>query len=467
MRPSEVFIKDLLITGFANEGRSIAHVDGKVIFVKGAVPGDVVNVRVLKNKSDYIEAEVAEVVRQSADRQQPFCPHFGPCGGCQWQHMRYAAQLAYKEAAVFDTLERVGKVRIQQKLSIVGADQDRYYRNKLEFTFSHREWLPADLFQSKIAAAHPPALGYHLPGAFDRVFDVKTCYLQPHLSDRIRLAIREFTLEHGYDYFDLRKQTGLMRNVIIRMTTTGEVMVVVIFTSDEKEKISALLEYLICQFPEITSLLYVLNSKKNDSIYNLKVFKYYGNDVLRERIGELSFRISAQSFFQTNTRQAEKLYDCVKRFAALNGDEIVYDLYTGTGSIALYLADSCKKVIGIEQLDQAIIDAKINAIINDISNVSFYTSDIGKTLNNSFVNQHGQPDVVITDPPRAGMPGTVISEILKMLPPKIVYVSCNVATQARDLQLLSEKYTIERSQAFDLFPQTHHVENVVELITSA
>lgn len=236
--------------------------DGKVIFVKGAVPGDVVNVRVLKNKSDYIEAEVVEVVQQSADRQQPFCPHFGPCGGCQWQHMRYAAQLTYKEAAVFDTLERVGKVRIKQKLSIVGAEQDRYYRNKLEFTFSHREWLTREVFKTEGSEVRMAALGYHLPGAFDRVFDVKTCYLQPHLSDRIRLAIRAFTLDHGYDYFDLRKQTGLMRNVIIRMTTTGEVMVVVIFTRDDKEKISALLEYLICQYPEITSLLYMLNSKK-------------------------------------------------------------------------------------------------------------------------------------------------------------------------------------------------------------
>ncbi|MBA2407781.1 MAG: 23S rRNA (uracil(1939)-C(5))-methyltransferase RlmD [Chitinophagales bacterium] len=463
---SNKFIKDLPVTGFANEGKSIAHAEGKVVFVKGAVPGDVVNVRVLRNKRDYIEAEVMEIVQPSKDRQQPFCPHFGPCGGCQWQHMKYTAQLAYKDSAASETLERLGKLSIKQKLPIVGSDQDRYYRNKLEFTFSHKEWLTPDEFRSNTSEVRSPALGYHLPGAFDRVFDVKTCYLQPHLSDRIRLAIKIFTLDHGYDYFDLRKQTGLLRNVIIRMTTTGEVMVVVIFTHNEDKKIRALLEFLRLEFPEITSLLYVLNSKKNDSIYDLEILNYFGRNVIRERIGNLDFNISAKSFFQTNTRQAEKLYDCIKQFAALKGNEIVYDLYTGTGSIALFLADSCKKVIGIEQLEQAIVDARINASLNSISNVAFYSSDISKILNSTFVKEHGTPEVVITDPPRAGMHKDVVGELLKMEPQKIVYVSCNVATQARDLHLLSEKYSVEKTRAFDLFPQTHHVENVAELLKS-
>lgn len=459
----ERIIENLPITAYANEGKSIAHYDGKVVFVKGAVPGDVVNALVTKNKKDWMEATVREVLQPSSERQEPFCRHFGVCGGCQWQQMKYASQLKYKEQAVSDTLERIGKVSIREKLPIVGAAEDRHYRNKLEFTFSNREWLTAADFRLNQDPVHLPALGYHLPGAFDRVFDVKTCYLQPQLSNTIRLAIKDFTTQHGFEYFNLRRQTGLMRNVMIRMTTTGQVMVLVVFAERDDEKIFSLLNYLQHQFPEITSLQYVINQKKNDTIYDQEVITWSGADSIYEVIEDLQFRISAKSFFQTNTRQAEQLYRCVKEFAALTGNELVYDLYTGTGSIALYLARSCKSVIGIEQVAQAIEDAKINASINSISNVSFHTSDISKIMNQHFHAEHGVPDVVITDPPRAGMHEEVVKELLNMMPEKIVYVSCNVATQARDLQLLSEKYTVERIRPFDLFPHTHHVENVAEL----
>ncbi|MEO6169295.1 MAG: 23S rRNA (uracil(1939)-C(5))-methyltransferase RlmD [Chitinophagales bacterium] len=462
MQRKETIIEQLPVTAFANEGKTIGHSEGKVVFVKGAVPGELVKVRVTKKKKDWMEAEVLEVLEPSVDRQQPFCMHYGKCGGCQWQHMTYKAQLHYKELSVIDTLERIGKVSIHKKEPIVGGD-DRYYRNKLEFTFSNREWLMADDFYGAHGQQPQPALGFHLPGAFDRVFDVKTCFLQAELSDRIRLAVKKFTIENSYDYFHLRNQTGLLRNLVIRIAATGEVMVLVVFARAEEDKMMALMKFLQASFPEITSLQYVMNQKKNDTIYDLEVITFDGADSIYECIDDLRFRISAKSFFQTNTRQAAKLYECVKEYAALKGDELVYDLYTGTGSIALYLARSCKKVVGIEQVEQAIEDAKVNAAINQISNVSFYTSDIAKILDHSFHAENGTPQVVITDPPRAGMQEAVVKELLAMAPEKIVYVSCNVATQARDLQLFNEKYEVVRIRPFDLFPQTKHVENVAEL----
>ncbi|MBK9731458.1 MAG: 23S rRNA (uracil(1939)-C(5))-methyltransferase RlmD [Chitinophagaceae bacterium] len=460
----QTILQQLRVTAFANEGKTIGHHEGKVVFVKGAVPGEVVNVLITKNKKDWMEADVLKVLEASDDRQMSFCMHYGKCGGCQWQHMTYAAQLRYKEGAVIDTLERMGKVTINKKESIVGATIDRYYRNKLEFTFSNREWLaPEDFFGPTGKPPQQPALGFHLPGAFDRVFDVKTCYLQSDLSDRIRNTVKKFTIENGYEYFNLRHQEGLLRNLMIRITTTGEVMVVVVFARKEEEKIMALLSFLQQEFPEITSLQYVINQKKNDTIYDLKVITFAGADAIYERIDNLTFRISAKSFFQTNTRQAARLYECVKEFAGLEGNELVYDLYTGTGSIALYLARSCRKVVGIEQEAQAIEDAKVNANINSISNVTFHVADIAKILDHSFHAENGVPQVVITDPPRAGMHEAVIKELLLMAPERIVYVSCNVTTQARDLNLLNEKYSVERIRPFDLFPQTKHVENVAEL----
>jgi 23S rRNA (uracil1939-C5)-methyltransferase len=457
------FIDNVLVTGYANEGKSIAHFDGKVIFVKGAVPGDTVRLRITRNKKDWMEAEVDAVIQSSAERQLPFCQHFGYCGGCQWQHMRYEAQLRYKNEAVIDTLERLGKITIKEKLPIVGSDNDRYYRNKLEFTFSFREWIRPEIFYGGSPSTVTPALGFHIPGAFDRVFDVKTCYLAPPLNDRIRNAVKNFTNENGYEYFHLKNHTGLMRNLLIRMAITGEVMVLVAFARREEEKIAALMEFLEREFPEINSLLYVVNEKKNDTIYDLEVVTWSGNDFIVEKIGDLQFRISAKSFFQTNTRQAEKLYDCVKTFAAPAADELLYDLYTGTGSIALFLARHCRKVIGIEQVADAVNDARLNATINGIENVRFYVSEMSKILDQSFYAENGMPDTVIADPPRAGMQESVVKELLALAPKKLVYVSCNVATQARDLQMLSSKYSVERIQPFDLFPQTHHVENVAEL----
>ncbi len=462
MRKS-VLLENLVIESYANEGKCIAHYEGKVVFVKGTMPGEIVNAQVTKSKKDWIEAEAIEIVQPAAERQSPFCPHFGYCGGCQWQHIQYGAQIRYKERAVVETLERLGGIKVESILPIVGSDADREYRNKLEFTFSHREWIVEKTWTTTAAIDPGPALGYHFPKYFDRVFDVKTCFLQPALSDRIRNAIKDFTKEKGYEYFDLRKHSGLMRNVMIRMTTTGEVMVLVVFAASQPDKILPLMEFLRLQFPEITSLQYTVNQKANDTIYDLNIISYAGSDSITESLGKLKFRISAKSFFQTNTRQAEKLYRCVKDFAELTSNEMVYDLYTGTGSIALYVAGSCKKVIGIESVAQAIEDAKVNATINEINNVAFHVADMATVFNEQFYRLNGRPDVVITDPPRIGMHPDVVKELLQMAPQKIIYVSCNVATQARDLKMLSEKYIVERIRPFDLFPQTHHVENVASL----
>ncbi|MFI5134729.1 MAG: 23S rRNA (uracil(1939)-C(5))-methyltransferase RlmD [Chitinophagales bacterium] len=456
-------IENLPIESFANEGKCLARHDGKIVFVKGTLPGEIVNAKIIRGKKDWTEAEALEILSPSPDRQQPFCEHFGYCGGCQWQHMNYEAQLRYKEQSVIETLQRLGKIFPKEALPIVGCEIDRAYRNKLEFTFSHREWQMSNEWRNNPEKIKFPALGFHLPGAFDRVFDVKSCKLQPELSDRIRLAVKKFTLENGYEYFHLKKQTGLMRNLMIRICTSGDVMVLVVFTKNEKEKIATLMEFLRVEFPEITSLQYTINSKKNDTIYDLEIITHSGSDYIFENIGALKFRISAKSFFQTNTRQAEKLYQCVKEFAALKGDELIYDLYSGTGSIALFIADNCKIVIGIESVAQAIEDANVNVSLNNVSNVSFHVADAAKLLNESFYAEYGKPDVVITDPPRAGMHESVVKQLIELSPEKIIYVSCNVATQARDLQMLSSKYSVEKIRPFDLFPQTQHIENVAEL----
>jgi 23S rRNA (uracil1939-C5)-methyltransferase len=456
-------LKQLRIDSFANEGKCLARHEGKVVFVKGTLPGELVNARITRSKKDWMEAEATEIIEASPDRQQPFCEHFGYCGGCQWQHMRYDAQLRYKQWSVAETLQRLGKISPGEILPIAGCDREREYRNKLEFTFSHREWQAGEAWKNNPERVKFPALGFHLPGAFDRVFDVKSCRLQPPLSDEIRLAVKRFTSERRYEYFHLKKQTGLMRNLMIRIATSGEVMVLVVFANRDEEKIAALMEFLRDSFPEITSLLYTVNTKKNDTIYDLDIITYAGSDHLFEKIGDLKFRISPKSFFQTNTGQAEKLYHCVKDFAALGGEELVYDLYTGTGSIALFLARSCSHVAGIESVPQAIDDARINASLNGITNVSFHVADAAKLLNEDFYADYGKPDVVITDPPRAGMHENVIRQLIHLAPPRLVYVSCNVATQARDLQLLSEKYFVEKIRPFDLFPQTQHIENVALL----
>jgi 23S rRNA (uracil1939-C5)-methyltransferase len=459
-----VVLENLTIDSFANEGKCLARQEGKIVFVKGAVPGETVHARVTKSKKDWTEAEATEILQPSPERQLPFCRHFGYCGGCQWQHMKYEAQLKYKQWSATETLNRLGNIFLAKILPIVGCDADRGYRNKLEFTFSHREWQLGPDWKENTGRVNYPALGFHLPGAFDRVFDVITCHLQPPLSDRIRLAVKKFTLEAGYEYFHLRKQTGLLRNLMIRITSTGEVMVLVVFAREEEEKRVRLLKFLQTSFPEITSLQYVINGKKNDTIYDLPVHTFSGRDFILEELGALKFRISAKSFFQTNTRQAEKLYACARDFARLTGSERVYDLYTGTGSIALYLADQCLHVTGIESVAQAIEDARANAVLNGISNVSFHVADTAKLLNESFYLEQGRPDVVIVDPPRAGLHVDVVKQLLHLAPPRLVYVSCNVATQARDLQGLSEKFSVEKIQSFDLFPQTHHIENVAQLV---
>lgn len=463
MTARTLWIEALPVTAFAHEGRCIGHLEGKVVFVAGAVPGEVVRARVLRQRKDFLEAETTAVLTSSPDRVEPFCRHYGYCGGCRWQHLAYEAQLHYKQQLVLDLLRRIGKVEAAQVLPIVPADDTRGYRNKLEFTFSHREWQTPEVWQANTEKKAVPALGYHLPGAFDRVFNVYACHLQPPLSDQIRNAVRDYALANGLSFYHLRKQQGLLRNLMIRMTTTGQVMVLLVLGSRDVAPALPLLQLLNEQFPQITSLQYAINTKRNDSLYDLECITYSGTDYIEEQLASLTFRISAKSFFQTNTRQAEKLIGCVLDFCRLTADAQVYDLYCGTGTLTLALARHCRQVTGIESVPQAIADAEVNARINKINNVSFRTGLVEQLFTAEMMQQDGRPDVVVVDPPRAGLHAHVVRQLLQLGIPRLVYVSCNVATQARDLQLLSARYAVKRIRPVDLFPHTHHIENVAEL----
>ncbi len=456
-------LKDLAITDMSSEGKGIAKLDGKVIFAERAVPGDVADVEIRKSKKSFAEGVIAELKTASSLRVKPECSHFGVCGGCKWQHINYAEQLKFKKKIVEDAFERIGKIDFPQMPDVIGCEENFFYRNKLEFAFTDRRWLTEEEINSGETFEHRNALGFHVPGSFSGVIDIEKCFLQADPSNQIRIAVKEFALKKGYTFFNLKDQNGLLRNLMIRISAIGEILVLVSFYENDEAKREALLAFLANEFPQITSLQYVVNSKRNDTIYDQDTKVYKGKDHIIEQLGTYKFKIGTKSFFQTNSVQAKKLYDITKEFAALKSKDVVYDLYTGVGSIALYVSDSCKRVVGIEQIEAAIEDAKENAKLNSVSNCSFYAGDVRMVLNPDFISANGKPDVVITDPPRAGMHEDVVKTLLQLEAPKIVYVSCNPATQARDLQLLSEKYEVKRVQPVDMFPHTTHIENVVLL----
>jgi 23S rRNA (uracil1939-C5)-methyltransferase len=456
-------LEKVRITDIGAEGNAVARIDNLVVFVPMMVPGDVVDLRVVRKRKKFLEGRVVKVHEYSPDRIQPRCIHFGICGGCKWQHLPYNLQLAFKEKQVRDSLTRIGKVDLPVIEPIKGSDEQYFYRNKLEYTFSDKRWFTEEEIRSGNKLEKEGALGFHIPGLFDKVLDIEECHLQPSPSNEIRNAVREYALKNDLSFFDLREQHGLLRNIVIRNTLAGEVMVIVVFYSDDREKREGLLDFLSSEFQQITSLFYVINSKKNDSLSDQEPVLYRGDDHLTEVIDGLKYRIGPKSFAQTNTRQAAELYRIAREFASFKGDEVVYDLYTGTGTIANYVAKHVRKVIGIEYIDEAIEDAWINSELNGISNASFFAGDIKEVLTHEFIEVNGHPDVIITDPPRAGMHEDVVKTILEAAPDRIVYISCNPATQARDILLLSGGYVVARVQPVDMFPHTHHVENVVLL----
>ena len=490
-----VILENLPITDYAAEGRALAKADGKVIFISGAVPGDVADVLITKSKKDWAEGRVLRVKEFSKDRSIPFCQHFGICGGCKWQMLPYAKQLQYKQQEAEQNLRRISKVALPEMLPIIGGADTIHYRNKLEFTFSNkRYWITplaspspsiggvsedtentnesnefADSKTPPLGGGGAGGLGFHVPRIFDKVLDIEECFLMHDVNNSIRNTVRSFALENNYSFYDIREHTGWLRNIIIRYCTTGELMVNICLNYDEESNRKKLFDHLLKEVPSITTLLYTINPKWNDSIYDLSPQIYHGKGFAMEELatgqGEerLQFKISPKSFFQTNTKQAEKLYSVTRDFAALTGKEIVYDLYCGTGSIGIFVSKLAKKIIGIEVIEEAIVDAKENAALNNIDHAEFYAGDVIKICTDEFFATHGRPDVIITDPPRAGMHEKLVNKLLEIAAPTIVYVSCNTATQARDIGLLGEKYSVEKVQPVDMFPHTHHIECVVLL----
>ena len=465
-RNKHPIIENLHITAYAAEGKSIGHgEDGKVIFVEGLVPGDVADVRLGKNKSSWAEGRSVRLVTPSADRVQPFCPHFGVCGGCKWQMLPYPKQLEYKQQQVGDQLRRISGLSLPDVMPIIGSAKDKWYRNKLEFTFSAQRYFTAEEIKAAGESVLPSehGLGFHAPGLFDKVVPIHVCYLQEEPTVALLRVLREYTEANGLDYYDYRKQAGWLRNVILRVATTGEVLINIVFQHERKAAREALLQHVYDSIPGITTLHYTINGKVNDSLHDLDVHTWKGAGFIRETLEEFSFKISPKSFFQTNTAQAERLYTVTREFAGLTGNEVVYDLYCGTGSIGIFCSKGAKKIIGIEVVDDAVKDARENALHNGISHYEAFTGDVADVCTDEFFAQHGRPDVIITDPPRAGMHAKLIEQLLKMRAPKIVYVSCNPATQARDLALLAESYEVLKLQPVDMFPHTHHIENVALL----
>ncbi|SEK22617.1 23S rRNA m(5)U-1939 methyltransferase [Aquimarina amphilecti] len=446
------------------KGKSIAKApDGKIIFVNNAVPGDVVDIQTTKKRKAFYEGSATTFHKKSNKRVDPACRHFGTCGGCKWQFMGYEHQLAYKEQEVVNNLTRLGKVELPKVTPILGSEDQFFYRNKMEFSFSDSRWLTLQEIQSDTQIENRNALGFHIPGMWDKILDIDTCHLQEDPSNDIRNKVKTFATENNLSFYNARNQNGFLRTLMLRIVSTGEIMVLVQFFHEDVEKRTLLLDYIASEFPEITSLQYVINSKGNDTIYDQKVVCYMGKDHIEEEMEGLRFKINAKSFYQTNSKQAYELYKVTRDFAGLTGNELVYDLYTGTGTIAQFVAKKAKKVIGVEAVPEAIEDAKSNAKHNNIDNVEFYVGDMKKVFTSDFIATHGQPEVVITDPPRDGMHKDVVSQLLNISPNKIVYVSCNSATQARDLSLLDSTYKVTKVQPVDMFPQTHHVENVVLL----
>lgn len=468
MRERQIF-RDIEIFDISTDGKGIGRINNIICFVDFAVPGDVVDIEITKKRSNYCEGKVIAYQKYSEKRTEPACRHFGTCGGCKWQNLNYEAQLIYKQKYVEDTIARLAKVQTTV-LPIIPSKNIYRYRNKLEFTFSNRKWLTKNDLDKTLASTSAffsdfhSALGFHIPKLFDKILDIEECHLQEEPSNAIRLEAKKFALENNMEFYDIRKQTGFLRNLIIRNTSAGEWMVVVVFFYDDIHLREKLLKHIQKKFSRITSLQYVINPKKNDSVADLEVKTFSGKAHIEEQMEELKFRISAKSFFQTNTLQACELYKVARDFAGLIGNELVYDLYTGTGTIANFIARSAKKVIGIEYVPEAIEDAKVNSAINNISNTEFFAGDIKEILIPQFISAHGRPEVIITDPPRAGMHEDVVRKVLGIGPEKVIYVSCNPATQARDISILSEKYSVEKVQPVDMFPHTAHVENVAKLV---
>lgn len=460
-------LEQVTITDVAAEGKALARVDDMVVFVPYVVPGDVVDLQVKRKKHNYAEAIAVKFHECSPLRREPFCKHFGICGGCKWQCLEYEEQLRYKQKQVTDNLTRIGKIELPEISPILGSEQTREYRNKLEFTFSNKRWLTQEEVERDVRYDQMNAVGFHIPGAFDKVLAIDECHLMDDICNRIRNGVRDYAYEHGYTFFDLRSQEGMLRNMMIRVVDEGPGLMVVmqfkIVDPAEEALMKQLLQYMADTWPEITSLMYVINNKCNDTIGDLPVYTFKGEDHIIEQMEGLKFKVGPKSFYQTNSRQAYNLYKVAREFAGLTGNELVYDLYTGTGTIANFVSRQARQVIGIEYVPEAIEDAKVNSAINGIDNTLFFAGDMKDILNQGFINRYGRPDVIITDPPRAGMHGDVIDTILLAEPKRIVYVSCNPATQARDLSLLDVKYRVARVQPVDMFPHTHHVENVVLL----
>lgn len=456
-------IEGVEITDIAAEGKAIAKIDDMVVFIPYVVPGDVMDLQLTRKKNKYAEGKPIRFISYSPNRTEAFCEHFGTCGGCKWQILPYSEQLKYKQKQVVDNLTRIGKIELPKIDPILGSEKTEFYRNKLEFTFSNKKWLTLEQINSGESFDNMNALGFHIPGMFDKVLDINKCWLQDDISNQIRNFIRQYCNDNDYTFFNLRDQGGLMRNIIIRTSSTGELMLIVVFYENDRKKREALLDAIAEKFPQITSLLYIINEKANDTITDQVVLNWKGKDYIYEEMEGLKFKIGPKSFYQTNSEQAYNLYKITRDFAQLTGKELVYDLYTGTGTIANFVARQAEKVIGIEYVEDAIEDAKFNSQNNGVENTLFYAGDMKDILTLDFINEHGRPDVIITDPPRAGMHDDVIKSILFAEPIRIVYVSCNPATQARDLSLLDEKYKVIKVQPVDMFPHTHHVENVVLL----
>ncbi|KAA2245123.1 23S rRNA (uracil(1939)-C(5))-methyltransferase RlmD [Chitinophaga agrisoli] len=464
MRKKNVVLEKVPVTAYAAEGKALARQDGKVIFIEGGVvPGDVVDIRLSKNKKDWAEGKATHIHTYSPQRVTPFCEHFGVCGGCKWQMLPYSLQLEYKQQQVVDNLQRIGHLELPAMSPILGSKYSTQYRNKLEFTFSNRAYLTDAEIAEDGVIPQRNALGFHVPKLFDKVLDIHTCHLQQEPVNQIRNTVKAYALEHDLPFYDIRAQQGWLRNLVVRICTTGEVMVNLVIHYEDEPARKALLDHLLATVPGITTIVYTINPKKNDSIFDLEPRIYFGKGYVEEKLEDFVFKIGPKSFFQTNTYQGVTLYQVTRDFAGLTGTEIVYDLYCGTGSIGIFVSRKAAKVIGIELIKEAIDDARENATANQVQNAEFFAGDVVDICDDAFFAQHGQPGVVITDPPRAGMHEKLVEKLLQIAAPKIVYVSCNPATQARDLALLSKMYTVKKVQPVDMFPHTHHIENVVLL----
>jgi 23S rRNA (uracil1939-C5)-methyltransferase len=460
--PRQKFFENVSIIDIAEEGKGVGKANDLVLFVEKAVPGDIADIEVYRSKKNFAEGKIANLRQPSPYRTQPFCEHFGVCGGCKWQHMIYAAQLQFKQKSVADALSRLAKIDVSGMSPILASAEDKFYRNKLEYTFSNKRWL-TDGENRTDEPINRDALGFHIPGRFDKILDIQHCWLQGAPSNLVRNTIRKFAIDEGYTFYDLKAHTGALRNLIVRTSSTGEVMVIVVFAYAGEDEIKKLMAFVESQFPDITSLLYIVNQKKNDTIFDQEVLAWKGPEYIYEEMEGIRFRIGPKSFYQTNSAQATALYQVARDFAGFRGDELVYDLYTGAGTIANFIARNVREVIGVEYVPSAIEDAKVNSDINGIVNTKFYAGDMKDVLSQDFVSLHGKPDVIITDPPRAGMHPDVVQRLMEIEAKKIVYVSCNAATQARDLLVLKEKYNVTKIQPVDMFPHTQHVENVVLL----